>query len=119
MARVLIVDDSRTSRRMLSNILEGFGHEVVAEAKNGVEGIEKYREFKPDLVTLDITMPEMDGLGALDVIIDEDPEANVIMVTAAGQKEKMVEAIKRGALEFMQKPFDPDQIESVIESIIG
>ena len=119
MAKVLIVDDSRTSSRMLTNILEKFGHEVVGEAKNGEEGIEKYRELKPDIVTLDITMPVMDGLGALDMIIEEDPDANVIMVTAAGQKEKMVEAIKRGALEFMQKPFDPDQIESVIESIIG
>ncbi|MEE3467335.1 MAG: response regulator [Eubacterium sp.] len=119
MARILIVDDSRTSRRMLANILEKFGHEVVGEAKNGEEGIEKYRELKPDIVTLDITMPVMDGLGALDSIIEEDAEANVIMVTAAGQKEKMVEAIKRGALEFMQKPFDPDQIQSTIESILA
>ena len=119
MARILIVDDSRTSRRMLANILERFGHEVVGEAKNGEEGIEKYRELKPDIVTLDITMPVMDGLGALDSIIEEDADANVIMVTAAGQKEKMVEAIKRGALEFMQKPFDPDQIQSTIESILA
>ncbi|MBQ7200394.1 MAG: response regulator, partial [Eubacterium sp.] len=64
------------------------------------------------------TMPVLDGLGALDNIIEEDPDANVIMVTAAGQKEKMVEAIKRGALEFMQKPFDPDQIQSIIETIL-
>ena len=119
MASVLIVDDSRTSRRMLTNILEKFGHEVVGEAKNGEEGVQKYIELKPDIVTLDITMPVMDGLGALDGIIEADPEANVIMVTAAGQKEKMVEAIKRGALEFMQKPFDPDQIESIIESILS
>ena len=118
MATILIVDDSRTSRRMLANILEKFGHTVIGEAKNGEEGVQKYRELKPDIVTLDITMPVMDGLGALDGIINEDPEANVIMVTAAGQKEKMVEAIKRGALEFMQKPFDPDQIESIIESIL-
>ena len=118
MATVLIVDDSRTSRRMLTNILEKFGHEVVGEAKNGEEGVQKYLEVKPDIVTLDITMPVMDGLGALDGIMEADPEANVIMVTAAGQKEKMVEAIKRGALEFMQKPFDPDQIESIIESIL-
>ena len=119
MAKILIVDDSRTSRRMLSNILTGFGHEIVGEAKNGLEGVDKYRELMPDIVTLDITMPELDGLGALDIIIDEYPEANVIMVTAAGQKEKMVEAIKRGALEFMQKPFDPEQIQDVIESIVG
>ena len=90
MARILIVDDSRTSRRMLTNILERFGHEVVGEAKNGEEGIEKYRELKPDIVTLDITMPVMDGLGALDLIMEEDPMANVIMVTAAGQKERNI-----------------------------
>lgn len=118
MARILIVDDSRTSRRMLANILQSYGHEIVGEAKNGEEGIQMYRDLKPDIVTLDITMPEKDGLQALDVIVDEDPDANAIMVTAAGQKEKMVEAIKRGALEFLQKPFDPDQIQSVIESLL-
>ena len=104
---------------MLTNILQKFGHEVVGEAKNGEEGVEKYKELKPDIVTLDITMPVLDGLGALDGIIEADPDANVIMVTAAGQKEKMVEAIKRGALEFMQKPFDPEQIQSIIESILS
>ena len=104
MAKILIVDDSRTSRRMLRNILVENGHEVIGEAENGQIGFEKYIELKPDIVTLDITMPVLDGLGA-------------VMVTAAGQKSKMVDAIKLGANEFVQKPFEPDQILSVIGNI--
>lgn len=117
MATVLIVDDSRTSRRMLKNILVENGHEVIGEAENGQLGYEKYIELKPDLVTLDITMPVLDGLGALEKIMTLDANANVIMVTAAGQKGKMVEAIKHGATEFIQKPFEPEQILSVINNL--
>ena len=104
MAKILIVDDSRTSRRMLRNIL----------VENGFE---KYIELKPDIVTLDITMPVLDGLGALEKIIAYDENAHAVMVTAAGQKNKMVDAIKLGANEFVQKPFEPDQILSVIGNI--
>ena len=103
MATVLIVDDSRTSRKILRNILTEH---------------EKYIELKPDLVTLDITMPVLDGLGSLEKIMELDSSAKVIMVTAAGQKSKMVEAIKLGASEFIQKPFEPDQILSVIKTVI-
>ncbi|MCR5797369.1 MAG: response regulator [Eubacterium sp.] len=117
MRTVLIVDDSRTSRRILKNILTENGYEVIAEAENGQVGYEKYIESRPDLVTLDITMPVLDGLGSLEKIMELDPNANVIMVTAAGQKSKMVDAIKMGASEFIQKPFEPDQILSVIDSI--
>ncbi|MCH5252856.1 MAG: response regulator [Lachnospiraceae bacterium] len=117
MAKVLIVDDSRTSRRMLKNILTENGHEVVGEAENGQIGYEKYIELSPDIVTLDITMPVLDGLDALEKIMDFDSEAAVIMVTAAGQKEKMVEAIRRGAMEFIQKPFEPEQILSIISNM--
>lgn len=116
MAKILIVDDSRTSRRILRNTLAENGHEIVGEADNGQLGYEKYIELDPDIVTLDITMPVLDGLGALDKIMTYDNNANVIMVTAAGQKDKMVEAIKLGANEFIQKPFDPDQILSVIDN---
>ena len=116
MAKILIVDDSRTSRRILRNTLTEHGHEIVGEAENGQLGYEKYIELDPDIVTLDITMPVLDGLGALDKIMTYDNNANVIMVTAAGQKDKMVEAIKLGANEFIQKPFDPDQILSVIDN---
>ena len=117
MAKILIVDDSRTSRRILRNILTENGHEVVGEAENGQIGYEKYIELRPDIVTLDITMPVLDGLAALDKIMTLDSDATVIMVTAAGQKEKMVEAIKLGANEFIQKPFEPQQIISVINNV--
>lgn len=118
MATVLIVDDSRTSRRILRNILTENGYDVVGEAQDGQVGYEKYIELKPDLVTLDITMPVLDGLGALEKIMSLNKDANVIMVTAAGQKSKMVEAIKLGAAEFIQKPFEPEQILSVIKTVI-
>ncbi len=114
MAKILIVDDSRTSRRVLKNILTKDGHEVVGEAGNGQEGYEKFIELDPDIVTLDITMPVLDGLTTLDRIMKLNSDATVIMVTAAGQKEKMVEAIKLGATEFIQKPFEPEQILRVI-----
>ena len=117
MAKILIVDVSRTSRRILRNILTENGHEVVGEAENGQIGYEKYIELRPDIVTLDITMPVLDGLAALDKIMTLDSDATVIMVTAAGQKEKMVEAIKLGANEFIQKPFEPQQIISVINNV--
>ena len=118
MAKILIVDDSRTSRRMLRNILTENGHEVIGEAENGQIGYEKFIELEPDIVTLDITMPVLDRLGALEKIMTLNEEANVIMVTAAGQKEKMVEAIKHGATEFIQKPFEPEQILSVIQNVL-
>ena len=117
MHTVMIVDDSKTSRSVLRNILESNNYEVVAEAENGEEGYEKYQEFKPDFVTLDITMPIMDGIETLVKIKEFDPAANVIMVTAAGQKHKMLEAIKLGAAEFVTKPFETEQIISILESI--
>lgn len=94
------------------------GYEIIGEATDGQIGYEKYIEFRPDLVTLDITMPVLDGLGCLEKIMQLDKNANVIMVTAAGQKSKMVEAIKLGATEFIQKPFEPEQILSVIKTVI-
>lgn len=117
MARILIIDDSRTSRRMLKNILIENGHEIIGEANEGQLGYEMYVDLEPDIVTLDITMPVLDGLGCLDKIMTFDENAKVIMITAAGQKEKMVEAIKLGATEFIQKPYEPKQILSVIESL--
>ncbi len=117
MNTVLIVDDSKTSRSMLRNILEENDYEVIAEAENGEEGFNKYCEFQPDFVTLDITMPVMDGIQTLEKIKDYDADAKVIMVTAAGQKNKMLEAIKLGAAEFVTKPFETSQIISILESI--
>ena len=101
MAKILIVDDSRTSRKMLRNILESNGHEIIDEAVNGQEGVQKFQALKPDVVTLDITMPVVDGVEALKMIKALDPESKVVMVTAAGQKNKMIECIKAGANEFL------------------
>ncbi len=115
MSKVLIVDDSRTSRKILRGILEGAGHEVVGEAVDGQDGVDKYKELSPDIVTLDITMPVLDGLESLKAIKNIDASAKVIMVTAAGQQNKMVEAIKLGASEFVTKPFEPDVILAMIE----
>lgn len=106
MAKILIVDDSRTSRKMLRNILESNGHEIIDEAVNGQEGVQKFQALKPDVVTLDITMPVVDGVEALKMIKALDPESKVVMVTAAGQKNKMIECIKAGANEFLTKPFE-------------
>src|ERR687886_2161123 len=97
MARVLVVDDAAFMRKMVKDALSGGGHEVVGEAGNGAEAVARYQELKPDLVTLDITMPEKDGLAALGEIIAADPSARVVMCSALGQETKVVEAIKRGA----------------------
>ncbi len=114
MKNVLIVDDSRTSRRILKDILERAGYNVVYEAINGKEGVEQYRKLQPDIVTMDITMPEMDGIEALKNIKSEFPDAKVVMITAAGQKDKMMEAVKIGATEFVAKPFVE---ETVLEAL--
>lgn len=119
MANILIVDDSRTSRRILRGVLEEDNNVIVGEATNGQEGYEMYKELKPDLVTMDITMPVLDGVGALKLIKGEFPESKVIMVTAAGQKHNMVEAVQSGADEFIPKPFNPEQIIKTIHTILG
>lgn len=118
MARILIVDDSRTSRNVLKGILESAGHEIIGEAVNGEEGYLKYKELKPDLVTMDITMPTMDGIEALK-LIKRDENAKVVMITAAGQKEKMMDALKYGASEFLTKPFNDAEVVKVIENILA
>lgn len=107
---VLIVDDSGLSRRVLRNTLEKYGYVIVGEAVSGKEGVEEYERLRPDIVTLDITMPVMDGLEALRQIMDIDIDANVIMITAAGQQHKMVEALKAGAQEFLTKPYTEAEV---------
>ncbi|MDY2700531.1 MAG: response regulator [Suilimivivens sp.] len=119
MANIMIVDDSRTSRKILKQILEDSGHTVVGEAVDGEEGYLKYKELKPDLVTLDITMPKLDGLEALQLIKKCNENAKVVMITAAGQKEKMIQAIKYGAAEFIAKPYDEEDVKQVINKILG
>lgn len=118
MTRILIVDDSRTSRKILRGILENAGYEIVAEATNGQEGYDQYAELKPDVVTMDVTMPVLDGIEALKKIVGDYPDAKVVMVTAAGQKTKLVEAVQNGAKEFVTKPFDPEQLKMIIEKVV-
>ena len=113
MARILIVDDSKTSRKFLRNMLEQAGHEIVAEAVDGAEGVEKFKIYRPD-----ITMPKLGGIDAVKEIIDDDPDAKVIMVTAAGQKANMIEALKMGAADFIQKPFEMDVIVNTVEKVM-
>ena len=118
MAKILIVDDSKTSRKFLRNMLEQAGHEIVAEAVNGAEGVEKFRIYRPDITTMVITMPVLGGIDAVKDIIEIDPDAKIIMVTAAGQKANMIEALKKGAADFIQKPFDMDVIVNTIEKVM-
>lgn len=117
MRTVLIIDDSKTSRTMLKNILVEHNYEVIAEAENGQEGYEKYCELNPDVVTLDITMPVMDGIETLEKIKEYDDNAKVVMVTASGQKGKMLDAIKLGAADFVTKPFETRQIIGILDNI--
>lgn len=117
MAKILIIDDSRTSRKILRGMLEEAGHVIVDEGVDGKDGFEKYKQYKPDLVTLDITMPVMDGLESLKCIKEFDKDAKVIMVTAAGQQSKMVEAIKLGASEFVTKPFEKENILKLVDKM--
>lgn len=117
MAKILIVDDSRTSRKILKGVLEGEGHEIIGEATNGQEGFDMYAQLKPDVVTMDITMPVMSGVESLKKIKAEFPEAKVIMVSAAGQQHNMVEAVQNGAEEFISKPFDPAQVLKIVAQV--
>ncbi len=116
--RIVIVDDSGMSRKMLRNILEEAGYSVVGEAADGMEGVLAYKQYNPDVVTLDITMPNMSGTEALKEIKDYDSEAKAIMITAAGQQSKVIEALKLGAEKFITKPFDKDEILKNIAEMI-
>ena len=114
MARVLIVDDAAFMRKMLGDVLAKAGHEVVGEGANGDEAVAQYQSLRPDIMTLDITMPEKDGLAALKEIIAVDPGAKVVMCSALGQESKVLEAIKAGAKDFVVKPFQPDRVLDAI-----
>lgn len=119
MANVLVVDDSVIMRRNLCNILNKMGHTVVAEAANGEQAYLRYKTFKPDLVTMDITMPVSSGIEALEKIMKEHPEAKVIMVSALNQKHKVLEALERGAKHYIIKPITSDNIVKVVNKVLG
>ncbi|MDR0764407.1 MAG: response regulator [Synergistaceae bacterium] len=108
--KVLIVDDAAFMRMMLRDILEKNGFEVIGEADNGKTAIQMYADRKPDVVTMDITMPEMDGIAAVKEIKAADPEARIVMVSAMGQQTMVMEAIRSGAADFIVKPFHPDRV---------
>jgi two-component system chemotaxis response regulator CheY len=110
MARVLVVDDAAFMRKMVSDALTKGGHEVVGEAGNGVEAVARFQELKPEVMTLDITMPEKDGLAALKDIMELEPAARVVMCSALGQESKVLESIKLGAKDFVVKPFQADRV---------
>lgn len=119
MAKIMIVDDAAFMRMMIKEILTKNGFEVVGEAQDGNEAVAKYKELHPDLVTLDITMPEMDGLGALKEIRSYDPNAKVIMCSAMGQQAMVIDAIQAGAKDFIVKPFQAERVLEAIKKTLG
>jgi two-component system, chemotaxis family, chemotaxis protein CheY len=119
MARVLVVDDAAFMRKLLTDALTNGGHEVVGEAGNGVEAVARWQELRPELTTLDITMPEKDGLAALAEIMAIDPSAKIIMCSALGQESKVLEAVKLGAKDFVVKPFQPPRVLEAVEKALG
>ena len=119
MATVLVVDDAAFMRMMLKDILSKGGYDVVGEAADGNEAVAKYNELKPDLVTLDITMPNKDGLQALKEIRANDPNATCIMCSAMGQQAMVIDAIQAGAKDFVVKPFQPDRVLESIHKVLG
>lgn len=119
MKKVLIVDDAVFMRMKLKDILEKNGYEVVGEAQNGQEAFEKYQASTPDLVTMDIAMPELDGLEALKLIRNFDGNAKVIMCSAMGQQGMVMDAIRAGAVDFIVKPFDTDRVIKAVDKALS
>ncbi|MCM8710948.1 response regulator [Clostridium sp. SYSU_GA19001] len=118
-AKVLIVDDAAFMRMMIKDILEKNGFEVIGEANNGLKAVELYKKEKPDVVTMDITMPDMDGIEAVKSIRAFDPGAKIIMCSAMGQQTMVMDAIRAGARDFIVKPFQPDRVLEAIRKVLG
>ena len=119
MPRVLIVDDAAFMRMMLKDILTKNGYEVAGEAENGKVAVSMYQELKPDVTTMDITMPEMDGISAVKEIKKANPGAKIVMVSAMGQQAMVIEAIQAGAADFIVKPFQPDRVVEALNKALG
>jgi len=117
--RVLVCDDAIFMRTMIGDILASAGYEVVGEAETGVQAIERYRELKPDLVTMDIVMPDMGGIDAVREIVKGDPNAKILMCSAMGQQALVVEAIQAGAKDFVVKPFQPSRVLEAVQRVLG
>lgn len=118
MANILIVDDSATSRKILRHLLEEENHTIVGEAKDGEQAISLFSQLNPDIITMDINMPILDGISALKKIKEINKDVTVIMITTVGQRSKMLEAVKYGANEFITKPFNPSNIKTIIHTIL-
>ena len=116
---ILICDDAAFMRMMIKDILTKNGYTVVGEAENGAKAVEKYAELKPDLVLMDITMPEMDGIQALKKIKEADPSATVIMCSAMGLQAMVIESIQSGAKDFIVKPFQADRVLEAVRKVVG
>ena len=119
MAKILLVDDAAFMRMMVKDTLTKAGYTDLYEAADGLQAVETYAEIQPDLVIMDITMPNMDGLEALKAIKGKDPNAVVVMCSAMGQESMVIEAIKSGAKDFIVKPFKPDRVLKTVSSIVG
>lgn len=119
MSGILIVDDAAFMRMMIKDILSKNGFQVIGEAENGLVAVEKYKELKPNLVIMDITMPEMDGIEAVRKIKAIDPQAKIIMCSAMGQQAMVIEAIQAGARDFIVKPFQPDRVIDAVKKALG
>ena len=119
MAKILVVDDAAFMRMMVKDTLTKGGYDDLYEAVDGADAVEKFKEIGPDLVIMDITMPNMDGLEALKEIKQIDGGANVVMCSAMGQESMVIDAIKSGAKDFIVKPFKPDRIIKTVSSIVG
>ena len=117
MKKILVVDDAAFMRVSIKNMLSKNDYEIVGEAENGKIAVQKYQELNPDIVTMDITMPEMDGLASLNEILSINPAANVVMVSAMGQESMVREAVLAGAKGFIVKPFKEDVILSALQSL--
>lgn len=117
--RVLVVDDAVFMRHMIKTILTGMGHEIVGEASDGEEACRMYEELKPDMVTLDLVMPNMSGLDALQSIRKSDPSARVVVISALDQRQPLMEALKLGAVDYVVKPFEKDRVEEAIKRVIA
>ncbi len=116
---ILLVDDAAFMRMMIKDILVKNGYEVVGEAENGLKAVEKYKELKPNLVIMDITMPEMDGIQAVKEIKKVDSAASIIMCSAMGQQGMVIEAIQSGAKDFIVKPFQADRVLEAVKKVLG
>jgi two-component system chemotaxis response regulator CheY len=117
--KVLIVDDAAFMRMMIKDILVNNGFEVIGEANNGLKAVEMYKKERPDVVTMDITMPDMDGIAAVKEIRKIDPSAKIIMCSALGQQAMVMEAIQSGARDFIVKPFQQDRILEAVKKVLG